>query len=405
MKNIMDKKNTEKTEWTLLDTSSLNIYRKIYIYGAGMVAKNIYKYLCKQPLRNRIEAFLVTDITKKQEDILFDKRIWALDDVSVSDEDVVILAATLCNRQQMREECQKRSIRNILEISTFDKKDEKFYATLPESAYPAELKEWYFKITGEILDLKHPKTFNEKIQWMKLYDRDSRRTDLSDKYFARKYVEKKIGKKYLVPLLGVWNRFDDIDFEQLPEQFVLKCNHGCGWNYIVKERSKLDIADAKEKIDNWMHRNYAFVNGFELQYQNIQPRIIAEKYLENHDDDLWDYKFWCFDGKVDFIMLLTNRQYGLCMNNYDRNWNLLPFTYNYPNSERCFQKPDNLKEMIELAESLSEGFPHVRIDLYRLNDGSIKFGEFTFTSASGVCKWSDAKINSRLGRLFEIYGQ
>ena len=141
---------------------------------------------------------------------------------------------------------------------------------------------------------------------------------------------------------------------------------------------------------------------FLTQYKDVPLKIIAEKYLENENGDLFDYKFWCFGGKVKFIMFLSNRAHGLLMDNYDLDWNLLPFTYNYPNSGHKIEKPDNLDEMIALAEKLAAGFSHLRVDFYRLNDGSIKFGEFTFTSFGGVCDWHPKEMDEILGKLIKL---
>ena len=273
---------------------------------------------------------------------------------------------------------------------------------LSVSEYEKELKRWYKEKTGEVLDLDNPQTYNEKIQWIKLYGVTPLMITLTDKYAVREWIKQKIGEEYLVPLLGVWDRFEDIDFQQLPQKFVLKCNHGCGWNIIVKDKSQINYMDMRRKIERWLNTNYAYCGGFQLQYKDICPKIIAEEYIENNNGDLYDYKFWCFAGKVQFIMFLSERQKWLRMNNYDKNWNLLPFTYDYPNCEKEIPRPENLDKMIQIAEELAQGFPHVRVDLYRLNDGIIKFGEMTFTSCNGVCNWSDEDINYRLGTLINL---
>ena len=167
------------------------------------------------------------------------------------------------------------------------RKDYDYYRSLDPSQYEEELKDWYKRRTKKELDLENPKTFNEKIQWLKLYDSTPIKTKLADKYLVREWVKEKIGEEYLVPLLGVWDKFDDIDFDKLPDKFVLKCNHGCGWNLIVTDKSKIDKVEAKKKFDKWMNTNFAFCNGLELHYKNIQPKIIAEEYLENNGGDLY----------------------------------------------------------------------------------------------------------------------
>ncbi len=237
-----------------------------------------------------------------------------------------------------------------------------------------DLLNWYKQVTKKSFDIENPKTFNEKIQWMKIYDNDPLKTQLSDKYLVREWVKEKIGEKYLIPLYGVWNSFDEINFNLLPEQFVLKTNHGCGYNIIVKNKTELNIRKTKKKINKWMKINYAFFSGFEFQYLNIKRKIIAEKYLENFDGDIYDYKVFCFNGKAESIMFLNDRKRHLKMSFYDLNWNKLNYVYSYPLNKDIFPKPKNLKLLIELAEKLAEGFPHVRVDFYILNDGSIKFG-------------------------------
>ena len=251
-----------------------------------------------------------------------------------------------------------------------------------------------------------PKTYNEKIQWLKLFASTPDKTRLADKYLVRDWVAEKIGEKYLIPLLGAYDSFEEINFKKLPKRFVIKCNHGCGYNIIVKDKSKLDLNDVKSKLDKWMNENFAFRAGCELHYRDIPPKIIIEKYIENKKSiggDLYDYKFWCFDGRVHYIQFLSERNTdGLKMAFYDRKWKKQNFVYSYPLDTKTIERPDNLYEMIELAEKLSAGFNHVRVDFYRMDDGTIYFGEMTFTSASGTCKWNDEKINRYFGKLIKL---
>ena len=280
--------------------------------------------------------------------------------------------------------------------------DYAYYSSLSPKKYPKELKRWYKRVTGEELDLERPKTYNEKIQWMKLYDSTPLKTRLADKYLVRDWVKEKIGEEYLVPLLGAWDSFDDIDFDKLPKQFVLKANHGNGWNVIVRDKSTFDKEAARNKFNEWMHLNWAFMEGFELQYLNIPPKIIAEQYLENGNDDLYDYKVFCFNGKAESIMFLSERRRELKMAFYNLQWEKLPFVYSYPQNPDEIPKPTNLELMIRLAEKLAEGFPHVRVDFYVLNDGSIKFGEMTFSTDSGICKWNIPEQNRVYGDLITL---
>jgi len=280
--------------------------------------------------------------------------------------------------------------------------DYKYYKGLHPDNYADELKSWYKQWLGKPLNLENPQTFNEKIQWLKLYDSTPIKTRLTDKCLVRDWVKERIGEKYLIPLLGVWDRFDDIDFDSLPDKFVLKANHGSGWNIIVKDKSIFDKAEAKSKFSRWLNTNFAFINGLELQYKEISPKIIAEQFIENKGVDLYDYKIWCFSGTPKFIMFLAERQIGLKMAFYDLAWNFLPFTYSYPQYDKLVTKPDNMDEMLNIAATLCEDFIHVRVDLYRLDDGSLKFGEMTFTTASGTCNWNPKEYDLVLGHMIAL---
>lgn len=282
-------------------------------------------------------------------------------------------------------------------ISNYD-----YYASLDPKFYATELQEWFFYITGQKLNLENPKTYNEKVQWLKLYDSTPLKTRLADKYLVRDWVKEKIGEEYLVPLLGVWDSFDEIDFDALPQSFVLKANHGCGWNLIVKDKSQLDLEDAREKFNTWMGLNYAYCNGLELHYMNIQPKIIAEEYLENDHNDLRDYKVFCFGGKAHHIMYLTDRKVGMKMSFYDLEWKKQNFVYSFPLNDQEVPKPQRLEELIAVSEKLAQGFAHARVDFYILNDGTLKFGEITFTSATGTCRWAPPHQDRIYGDLIEL---
>ncbi len=281
-------------------------------------------------------------------------------------------------------------------------KNYKYYSELSPDLYPIELKEWYKKMTGYELNLDNPKTFNEKIQWLKLYDSTPKKTKLADKYLVRKWVKSQIGEKYLISLLGVYDKFEDINFDKLPERFVIKCNHGSGWNIIVKDKSKLNLKDVKQKLDSWMNTNFAFQFGFELHYRDMKPKIIIEEFVSNDCQVLYDYKFWCFNGEVKYMQFRDDFSSNLKMVFYDMDWNKQYFYYDHPLYDEELEKPYNLYEMKRIATKLCKGFSFVCVDLYRLNDGKIKFGEMTFTRSSGIGKWNDDKINQKLGDLIKL---
>lgn len=273
----------------------------------------------------------------------------------------------------------------------------KYYKNLNPKFYAEELKQWYKSKTGEDLNLENPKTFNQKMQWLKLYDSTPIKTKLADKYLVREWVKEKIGEEYLIPILGVWDSFDEIDFDKLPNRFVLKTNHGSGWQTIVKDKNKFNKKLQKQRFDKWMNTNFAFVAGYELHYRDIKPKIIAEQFIEDPSGDLKDYKIMCFNGKPEFIWADVDRFHGHTRDIFDLNWNRLPFEVKCTRSNYEIEKPQNLDKMIELAKILCEGFPLVRVDLYSLPDGSIKFGEMTFTSGTGIESFSPGKYG-------EIYG-
>lgn len=289
-------------------------------------------------------------------------------------------------------------------IYSFQNKNFSFYdyfSKLSKKDYVKGLKLWYSNQTKKVLNLDNPKTYTEKIQWIKLYDIDYLKTNLTDKYLVREWVKKKIGEKYLIPLLGVWDQFKNIDFNKLPNKFVLKCNHGCNMNIIVLDKNKFNINEAEKKINHWMKINYAFFYGLELQYKNINRKIIAEEYIENDNNNINDYKIWCFDGKVDTIMVISERNKKKKYAFYDKNWNLLPFYYsNF--QEKKFDRPKNLNELIKISEILSKGFKHVRTDFYILNNGTIKFGEMTFTPNSGIVNFLKEEYNEYFGNKIKI---
>lgn len=256
---------------------------------------------------------------------------------------------------------------------------------------------------GQWPNLKHPQTFNEKIQWMRLHDKDPRKTRLADKYLVREWVAENIGDDYLIPLLGVWDKIEEINFDLLPSQFVLKANHGSGWNIVVRDKSQLDYRDVKKMCHKWLHTNYGKEN-LEPQYVSIPPKLIVEEYLENEGGNLYDYKVHCFQGKAKFIHYIGGRATNdTCEVFYDAKWNRMPFTTNsYPRFKSEIPKPDNLDELLHLAESLAGDFDYVRVDIYVLNNGTFKFGEMTFTPGAGVYHWEPEEYDLEFGKLIKL---
>lgn len=265
---------------------------------------------------------------------------------------------------------------------------------IPDKTY---LQIYYFLQFGKLCDFKNPTTFNEKLNWLKINNRDSLYTKLVDKYEVKEYVEKVIGGGYTIPTFGVWEHFDDINFDMLPNQFVLKCTHDSEGLVIVKDKSTMDKNAAREKIETALKHNFYYV-GREWPYKNVHPRIIAEQYMEDHiDKELRDYKFYCFDGIPKIMYIASNRNSGhVNFDFYDMEFNHLDITQKYPNASEPLRKPEHFKEMIGLAKKLSNGFPHVRVDFYEV-DGKVYFGELTFFSMSGLTPFKPAKWDKIMG--------
>ena len=263
-----------------------------------------------------------------------------------------------------------------------------------------------FKIRmGYDLDLTNPKTFSEKLQWMKLYDHNPLYTKLVDKYAVREYVTERIGGEYLIPLLGVWDDPDEIDFEALPNQFVLKCNHNSGLGMcICKNKSELDVAKTKAELRHGLKEDY-FAKKREWPYKNVPRRIICEKYMEDDTaKELTDYKFFTFNGEVKALFVATERQKAgeeTKFDFFDSEYVHLDLINGHPNASRIPPKPRCFEEMKRIASALSNGLPHVRVDLYEVN-GRIYFGELTLTHWSGLVPYVPSKWDRIFGDWFDL---
>ena len=253
---------------------------------------------------------------------------------------------------------------------------------------------------GKKLNLKNPKTFNEKLQWLKLYDRNDEYTSLADKYKVRDYVKQTIGEEYLIPLIGVYDKFDDIDFEKLPNQFVIKCNHDSGSVVICKDKNNFDIKSSRKKINRAMKYNY-FYTGREYQYKNIERKIIIEEYLSELDSDIKDYKFFVFNGKFAYSFVCSERLTKVKFTFFDKNGKLLEIKQGGANYDKNISLPDNYNKMIKLSEKLAGDITEVRVDFYEIN-GKIYFGELTFFDASGFSKFEPADWDEKFGKMLKL---
>lgn len=271
--------------------------------------------------------------------------------------------------------------------------------------------EWYIKLCWYLrynkkLNLNNPITFSEKLQWLKINNKNNLYPILVDKIEVRKYIEENYKELKLIPILWQGNSASDIPFEKLPNKFVIKCTHGSHCNIICKDKDKLDINSTKRILAKWLKRNW-FWYGREWPYKNIKPRIIIEKYMIDTEGELKDFKFFCFNGKVEFCQVISDRYENETMNFYDKNWKKLDIkrvkldgsTYD------CFvkeiKKPKKYDEMLDFAKNISSDFKFSRIDLYSIND-DVYFGEITFFPANGYCDFTDKKYNEYLGSLVNI---
>ena len=266
------------------------------------------------------------------------------------------------------------------------------------------LKFKYRLMIGKKLNLKNPSTFNEKLQWLKLYDRNPSYTRMVDKVDVKEYVAEKIGQEYIIPTLGIWESADDIDFDLLPEKFVIKCNHNSGQGiYICTDKKQMDVEKVRNELRLALQSDY-YLQCREWPYKDVHRRIIAEKFLEDtssEDGDLRDYKFMCFNGIVKSVFVCTERKKSLKVTFFDRNWKRLPFERHYPQSAKIIPQPSKFEEMVQLAEILSKDIPFVRVDFYEVN-GQIYFGELTFYPGAGFEEFNPVEWDGILGSWIDI---
>lgn len=253
------------------------------------------------------------------------------------------------------------------------------------------------------LDLKHPTTFNEKLQWLKLNDHKPQYTSMVDKHKAKKYCSSVIGEKYIIPTIGIWDHVDDINFDKLPNRFVLKCTHDSGSTIVVKDKESINTSKIKKRLKKALKKNFYYV-GREWPYKMITPRIIAEEYIEDSDSgEAADYKFFVFNGvsKVMFVATERNSSHETKSDFFNMEFNHLDLTNGHPNSEKIINKPESFDLMRELSEKLGAGIPHCRVDFYEV-DGRVYFGEITFYHWSGFVPFKPEKWDYIFGEWIEL---
>jgi len=272
---------------------------------------------------------------------------------------------------------------------------------LPDKVY---LSVMYLYTMGREMHWDNPQTFNEKLQWLKVYDRKYEYTVMVDKFLAKKYAADKIGEEYIIPTLGAWERFEDIDFDTLPNQFVLKCTHDSGGLVICRDKSKFDKKEARKKIEKCLNRNF-YWQSREWPYKNVKRKILVEKYMEDASaEELKDYKFYCFNGIPKFLYLsqgLENHTTAR-ISYVTLDWKIADFYRDdYLPFDELPAKPKMFERMIELAKQLSEGISFLRVDFYEIN-GKIYFGEMTFYPGGGFTRFAPEEWDYKLGSWIEL---
>ena len=270
---------------------------------------------------------------------------------------------------------------------------------LPDKLY-IKIKFWLE--TGYSLNLTNPRSFNEKIQWLKFNDKHSEYTRMVDKHLAKQYVSSIIGEKYIIPTIGVYDNLDDVPWDILPKSFVIKTTGDSGGVVVCKDKSSFDVNKDKSKLNRLKNKNYYKYNK-EYPYKNIKSKFIVEEYIIDESGyELKDYKFFCFNGDPKFVQIDFDRYNFHRRNIYDINWNLLDLQIKFPRGkDRIFPKPVNYEEMVNIARRLSHGFPHVRIDLYNVN-GKIYFGEITFFHGSGMEVFTPLEWDYKFGNYIKL---
>ncbi|WP_353890063.1 ATP-grasp fold amidoligase family protein [uncultured Clostridium sp.] len=276
-----------------------------------------------------------------------------------------------------------------------------FYKNMSDEKF---LKKQFKNVFGYELDLENPITYSEKLQWLKLFDRNPKYTKLVDKYEVKKIIAEMIGDEYIIPTIGVWDKFDEIDFTKLPQQFVLKCTHDSGGLVICKDKNEFNIKKAKKKIEKCLKNDY-YMQNREWPYKNVKPRIIAEEYMVDESGyELKDYKIFCFNGEAKAMFIASDRsnpKEETKFDFYDMNFNHLPFENGHPNSKKEIKKPESLELMTKLAETLSVELPQARIDFYDIN-GKVYFGEITFFHWSGFKKFEPKEWDEIFGGWIKL---
>lgn len=367
-----------------------------YVFCINLTGLILGSYLAE----NGIEVqYLDNDETKWNQRIV--RHICISPNEADNSQQCIIAADSLHNRKVIRKQLENLGFSKIYDVDEAWRKEWVlgFAPKMDDKVYLEMF--WYYRM-GCNIDIEHPVTFNEKLQWLKLYDRQKQYTMMADKYSVKGWVKERIGEEYVIPTYGVYDNFAEIDFSKLPSSFVIKATHDSGSAIICENKEYLDLMKTEKSISLSLSRNKFLVER-EFAYRDIKPRIIIEKYLGQTQDKITDYKFMCFNGncKLCFTCTERNSDDGLKVTFFDLDWNILPFEREYPKSSNEIPKPKRLKDMIKLAERLASDIPFVRVDFYEIGE-EIFFGEMTFYPGSGYEKFTPYEWDERIGKLITV---
>lgn len=302
-------------------------------------------------------------------------------------------------RYQLKDQLNKLGIKKEDTICYYPHRCLDYHAELCPDEYKTAIENMFVEEFGRPMNWEKPQTYNEKINWEKMNIHDDRRALLADKNLARTWVAERIGEEHLTRHYGVWERPEEIDFDTLPDRFVLKANNGSGRNILVTDKRNMDVPKTIAELNYWMDSNYMFQH-FEMHYGDIKPCIIAEEYLEGMAETLYDYNIYCFHGEPKYIWCIKGSHRPECTATfYDTDWNMQPFSYGYPLDIYPAPRPEKLEEMLELTKILCKDFEHVRVDWFMMPDGRLLFGEMTFQTWGGMMRFTPEKYDKILGDL------
>ena len=373
----------------------------VVIVGIGYYGKYLLDNLYNKYLANIVAIFDNNDLLagKVYKNITIEKPR------NIGNYLYVITVMDICQRDELQKQLISLGISEENIISYMGIKDYEYYSSLDESLYKEEISLQYRNRLGKDMNWDNPLTYNEILNWEKIHVRDERRTEMADKYMARKKVAALIGEKYLTKWYGVWDNVNDINLDELPKAFVLKTNNGSGRNIIVRDKDNLDFNKVREQLAIWLTQNYYFSGPYEWQYRNIVPRVICEEYLEEVTGNACDYDIYCFRGEPVYIQCIRGAHTpDWCGAFYDVKWERQQFSHGCPLDEKLAPKPQHLDEMLSISRILSKEFRHVRVDLYDLPRRGVLFCEMTFTSWAGYSKFTPSKYDEVFGQLIRAKG-